>query len=58
MSVMSEIFIEVTEMLDRNINKDEIAYQLTCIYPNLSLESAAKLVDGVIQFETDYLTEV
>ena len=58
MSVMSDVFITITEGLERGISLDEIAYQLTCEYPPVDFHTAMEMVADVMKFESDYLGEV
>lgn len=58
MSVMSDVFITITEGLDRGMATDEIAYALTCEYPSMDIGTALELIAGVEKFEQDYLTGI
>lgn len=58
MSVMSDVYIDVVERLERGFSPVDIAYQLTCEYPEMSLELAIKLVGDVDRLEREYLEEL
>lgn len=58
MSVMSEVYIDVTERLERGFSPVDVAYQLTCEYPALDLKLALKLVEDVDRLEREYLEDL
>ena len=58
MSVMSDVYITVIEGLDRGFSSVDVAYQLTCEYPALSLETAIEMVESVERLEREYLKEL
>lgn len=55
MSVMSDVFITITEGLEKGMSTNEIAYGLTCEYPAIDIPAAKQLVADVMQFEQEYL---
>ena len=58
MSVMSEVYIDVVERLERGFSPTDTAYQLTCEYPEMDLATAIKLVEDVDRLEREYLEEL
>ena len=50
MSVMSDIFLTITESMERDVPVDEIAYQLTCEYPSLDIPSAYELINSTLKY--------
>lgn len=58
MSVMSDVFVTITESLEKGMSTNEIAYALTCEYPAIDIPAAKQLVADVMQFEQEYLEEL
>jgi hypothetical protein len=55
---MSDVFVTITEGLERGIALDEIAYQLTCEYPPVDFHTAMEMIADVQKFEEEYLGEL
>ena len=58
MSVMSDVFITITEGLEQGTLPSEIAYSLTCEYPALTLGLALDMIGDVMKFEQEYLVSL
>lgn len=58
MSVMSDVFVTITEGLEKGMSTIEIAYALTCEYPAIDIPTAKQLIADVIQMEQEYLEEL
>ena len=55
MSVMSDVFVTITEGLEKGMSVNEISYALTCEYPAIDIPAAKQLVADVMQMEQEYL---
>lgn len=57
MSVMSDVFVTITEGLEQGTLPSEIAYQLTCEYPSMTIPLALDMIGDVMRFESTYSEE-
>ena len=58
MSVMSDVFVTITEGLEKGMSTIEIAYALTCEYTEIDITTAKQLIADVIQMEQEYMGEL